>query len=134
MRSILVCALLAVAAGACTSAGQGSLTGTYVANAAQSVMLPGEEVPPDMLFVIEEHGAHLKTTQSFKATSGEAVRLVWQGECDGQERQVQGALPPGIRLSCRRPADGSLINTVSSEGWSYVETCRLESTTRLSCK
>ena len=134
VRCLSLCAAIALTSCADTAARQGSLSGTYVGNALQSVMLPGERAPPDLLFVIEESGAHLKTVQSFTASTGETVRLIWEGECDGQPRPVQGAAPPGIRLSCRRAADGALINTVASEDWSYVETCSLESKTRLTCK
>jgi hypothetical protein len=134
VRLLLLCAVTALTSCAGTTARPVSLSGTYVGNAAQSVMLPGERAPRDLLFVVEDNGAQLKTVQSFTAPSGGTVRLIWDGECDGKARPVQGAAPPGIQLSCQRSADGALINTVSGEDWSYVETCMLESKTRLTCK
>jgi len=83
--------------------------------------------------VIEDDGDLLTTTQTFTADSGETVRLVWRGECDGKERPVEGALTP-FRLSCRRSSSGALINTIVSDAGSYVETCALESKVRMTCK
>jgi hypothetical protein len=116
-----------------------SLSGTYVGNEAASLMPPGQKVPPNFQWVIEDDGDSIKTVQTFTADSGEKVRLVWQGACDGKERPVEGAFSPGMRLSCRRSASGALVNTVSGADisgadWSYVETCVLESKARMTCK
>ena len=119
-------------------ANSSAFSGTYVGNEAASVMPPDQKVPPNFRLVIEDDGVAVKTVQTFTADSGETVRLVWQGECDGKERPVEGALPPGMQLSCRRSA-GALVNTVSGAdlsgtAWTYVETCVLESKIRMTCK
>ena len=80
--------------------------------------------------IIEDDGALITTTQTFTADSGETVRLVWRGECDGKEHPVEGALTP-FQLSCRRSASGALVNTIVSGAGSYVETCVLESKVRM---
>jgi hypothetical protein len=111
-----------------------SFSGTYLGNEAASVMPPGQKVPPNFRLVIEDDGVAIKTIQTFTVDSREAVRLVWEGECDGKERPVVGAAPPGMHLSCRRSASGALVNTISGADWSYVETCVLESKVRMTCK
>jgi hypothetical protein len=126
--ALLICTVIVIA---CT--GTPSLQGTYVGNEAASVLPAGERVPPNFRMTIEDDGVFLTTTQSFTADSGETVQLVWKGECDGQERPVEGALTP-LRLSCRRSASGALINTIVSDAGSYVETCVLESKVRMTCK
>jgi len=126
--------LILCAASVASCSSTASFSGTYVGNEAASVMPPGQKVPPNFRLVIEDDGVAIKTVQTFIAASGEAVQLVWQGECDGKERPVVGAAPPGIQLSCRRSSSGALINTVSSADWSYVETCVLDSKVRMTCK
>lgn len=137
MRTILLISCAAFVIASC--ARNTSFSGVYVGNEAASVMPAGQQVPPNFRLVIEDDGVALKTVQTFTADSGEPVRLVWQGECDGKERPVEGALQPGMRLSCRRSASGALVNTVSGADisgadWSYVETCLLESRMRMTCK
>ena len=132
---LLACA--AIVGASCAS--DRSFSGTYVGNEAASVMPPGQQVPPNFRLVIEDDGVAIRTIQTFTADSGEAVRLVWVGECDGKERPVQGALQAGMRLSCRRSASGALVNTVSGADisgadWTYVETCVMESKVRMTCK
>lgn len=131
VRTLLILCAASVAASCSSTA---SFTGTYVGNEGASVMPPGQKVPPNFRLVIDDDGVAIKTVQTFTAASGEAVQLVWQGECDGKERPVVGAAPPGIQLSCRRSSAGALVNTVSSADWSYVETCVLDSKVRMTCK
>ena len=97
---LILCAVLATAS--CTT--RNSFSGSYVGNDAASVMPPGQQVPPNFRLFIEDDGVVIKNVQTFTADSGETVRLVWQGECDGKERPVEGALQPDMRLSCRRSA------------------------------
>lgn len=132
---LILCAVLATAS--CTT--RNSFSGSYVGNDAASVMPPGQQVPPNFRLFIEDDGVVIKNVQTFTADSGETVRLVWQGKCDGRERPVEGALQPDMRLSCRRSASGALVNTVSGSdvsgtAWSYVETCVMESKVRMTCK
>ena len=54
VRLLLLCAVTALTSCAGTTARPVSLSGTYVSNAAQSVMLAGERAPPDLLFIIED--------------------------------------------------------------------------------
>jgi len=129
---VLLMTCAAMAGASCTSTS--SFSGTYVGNEAASVMPPGQQVPPNFRLVMEETGAVIRTEQTFTADSGEAVKLVWEGACDGKDRPVQGAAPPGIQQSCRRGASGAIVNTVSSADWSYVETCSMESKVRMTCK
>lgn len=130
LRPALVSCMV-IATVSCTDTS--SLRGTYVANEGASVLPPGERVPPNFRMIIEDDGALITTTQTFTADSGETVRLVWRGECDGKERPVEGALTP-FQQSCRRSASGALVNTIVSGAGSYVETCVLESKVRMTCK
>lgn len=136
MRVLFILGAVLVTASCANSS---AFSGTYVGNEAASVMPPGQKVPPNFRLVIEDDGVAVKTVQTFTADSGETVRLVWQGECDGKERPVEGALQPDMRLSCRRSDSGALVNTVSGSdasgiGWSYVETCVMESKARMTCR
>jgi hypothetical protein len=129
----MIALIASLAACASTHPRYASFSGTYRGNEADSLMLPGEHVPKDFVYVIEDDGRRLKTVQTFTAIDGKAVRLVWDGPCDEKERPIEGALPPGMRMSCRRARDGALVNTVSGEGWSYTETCVLTTKTRMTC-
>ena len=106
-------------------------SGRYAANAAASRMLPGEQAPRDLVFEIQDDGDTLATEQTFTASSGERVRLTWQGTCDGTPRSLQGAAVE-MKMSCRRDGE-TLVNTVITAGDSYTETCRLTSSRRLVC-
>ena len=125
--------VIGVSACASTPPPPASFSGTYRGNEAESRMLPGEHVPKDFVYTIKDDGKTLSTLQTFTATDGKAVRLVWNGECDGKDRPIEGALPPGMSMSCRRAADGALVNTISSVGWRYTETCVLISPNRMTC-
>lgn len=119
-----------VAIAACSATRVPSVTlfnGTFYANEAASKMLPGQHVPKDYVGVMRDDGVLLRTTQVFTAANGQQVKYAWDGICDGNSIQVTGA-PPGVRLSCVRTPDGSLITTLSdNRGYRHVETCSLSS-------
>jgi len=134
MKHICILAFFtAVAACASTRAPLASFSGTYRGNEADSIMLPGEHVPKDFVYVIKDDGRTLNTVQTFTTIDGKAVKLVWNGVCDGKVRPIEGALPPGMSMSCRRARDGALVNTILGAGWGYTETCVLTSKTRVTC-
>ena len=129
-----VCWLSVLVLGACAaSTPRPGLSGRYAANAAASVLLPGDETPRDFVLEIEDDGTTFATTQSFTATSGESVRLSWRGACDGTVRPVEGSFVE-MRMSCRRTADGAVVSTIVAGPMQYDETCRLSTSQRLVCE
>jgi hypothetical protein len=121
----LIASVILIAA--CSTSRMHSLTlfnGTFYANEAESKMLPGQHAPLDYVGVMQDDGVLLKTVQTFTA-NGQKVRYVWDGVCNGNPSQVVGA-PAGVRLGCKRAANGSLITTLSdTSGYRHVETCAL---------
>ena len=113
---------------ACSATRTGSVTlfnGTFYANESESKMLPGQHTPTDYVGVMRDDGVLMKTVQTFTAPNGQKVRYVWNGVCNGSPSQVEGA-PAGVRLSCIRTSNGSLITTLSDPGgYRHVETCSL---------
>lgn len=103
-------------------------TGTWVGNEAESVMLPGQHVPKNMIGIMEDSGHFLRTAQVFFDEEGKEIRrYVWDSECDGKASPVIGINPPGsATLSCRRiDADAFQMELRASGGYSHTETCRL---------
>jgi hypothetical protein len=131
MRSVVL--LFVLASAACTSSNPvDRFSGTYRSNERESVLLPGEHIPAGFEYSIADDGVILHTIQSFTDPSGAPVKLQWRGECDGRDRPIEGAAPPGMQMSCIR-AEGALLNKVSGQGWTYSERCVLPSPERLVC-
>jgi hypothetical protein len=131
-RTVLSSLSALLLAGCAVSATKPTLSGRYAANTAASRLLPGDEVPRDFVMEIVDDGDTVATTQTFTATDGKNVRLTWRGACDGMQRPVEGALMP-MQMSCRRAADGALINSVAIGPLTYTETCRLTNPEQLVC-
>jgi hypothetical protein len=112
-------------------------TGTWVGIEAESIMLPGQHVPADMLVTFRDDGESIEQTQTFTSNAGQKVRYFWKGICDGKPRPVEGG-PPSINLtlSCTRTAVGALIQTLTDNaGYSHVETCTMSANgQKHSCK
>jgi len=129
MRSLTIISLCAVT-GACSVAPRQpiSFSGTWVGNEAESVMLPGQHVPKNMVSVMKDDGLYLQTAQIFKDKEGKEVgRFTWNSRCDGIASPIIGVDPPGVAsLSCERINAGALIMTLQDKkGYSHVETCRM---------
>lgn len=129
MRS-MVAFVLAVAVSACSTVERKNnfFSGTWVGNEAESVMLPGQHVPKNMIGIMEDNGHFLRTAQVFLNDEGKEIRrYVWGSECDGKPSPVIGVDPPGsATLSCRRiNAQAFDMELRTKAGYSHAETCRL---------
>jgi hypothetical protein len=121
----VVCALLATACTGHKTSGPVLFNGTFHGNEAESKMPPGMHVPTDYVGVMKDDGVRFHSVQTYTTPSGQPVRHVWDGVCDGQLTPVQGA-SGGARLGCVRTPQGEMINTVTDDnGYRQVETCRM---------
>jgi hypothetical protein len=126
----LLAAAVALAGAACSTTPRENLnfSGTWLGNEAESMMLPGQHVPKNMVGVMEDDGHELRTAQIYMDSNGKEVRrFVWNSVCDGKASAVSGVNHAGaITLGCRRTGRGEFIMELKDRsGYSHVETCRL---------
>jgi hypothetical protein len=121
---------IAILLSACstTPSPMASFSGTWIGNESESVTLPGQHVPTNLVGEIKDDGHMLRTAQIYLNNQGQEIgRLVWDSVCDGRASPVSGTDKPGtVTLSCLRlNREAFSMELRDQSGYSHVETCVL---------